>query len=56
MTHIGFTSCKSYPDIWISPAHKDYVITYWNYLQLYMDDTLCIGHRDDHVLRRDIGK
>ena len=56
MNHIGFTLCKSDHDIWMRPAQKYYVIIYWDYLQLYMYDALCIGHRDEHVFRREIGK
>ena len=56
MTHLVFISCNSDPDIWIHSAQKDYRLTYWDYIFLYMDDVLWIIQRAEHVFRNKIGK
>ena len=43
MTHLGFESCKSDPDIWVTLEQKDDGYNYWEYVLLYVDDILAIS-------------
>ena len=56
MTHLGFTSCKADPDIWMREAQRDDGTPYWEYVLLYVDDALCISNNAEKVLREEIGK
>jgi len=54
MTHLGFTSCKADPDVWMRSAMKDDGTEYWEYVLLYCDDALVISHRSEGALRNEI--
>ena len=56
MAHLGFTSCKADPDIWMREGKKDDGSAYWEYVLLYVDDALCISNNAENVLRNEIGK
>ena len=55
MTHLGFTSCKVDPDIWMQEEINDDGSAYWGYILLYMDDTLFISMNSGNVLNNEIG-
>ncbi len=42
--HLSYKSCLADPDIWMRPAVKDNNSHYYEYLAIYVDDTLCISH------------
>lgn len=57
MNHLGFEPCKADPDLWMRKAIKPSDGTeYWEYVLLYVDDALCISHRPNEVLEKEIGK
>eukprot|EP00957_Ditylum_brightwellii_P015948 1201034-Ditylum_brightwellii.AAC.2 len=57
MEHLGFTSCKADTDVWMRPGVKPEDETeYWEFVLLYVDDTLCLSHCPKHVLEKEIGK
>lgn len=56
MDHMGFKSCKADPDVWMRPAVKSNGNPYWEYILLYVDDTLVISERGESILRNELGK
>ena len=56
MTHLGFTSCKADPYIWMWESIKDDGLDYWKYIIVYVDYALCISMNDENVLKNEIGK
>ena len=56
MIHLGFTSCKADPDVWLREALKDDGSQYWEYVLLYVDDCLCISNNAEKVIRNEIGR
>ena len=56
MTHLGFTSCKIDPDIWMREAKKDDGTPYQEYTLLYANDTPCISANAESTLRNKIKK
>ena len=57
MDHIGFSPCMSDPDVWMRKAIKESDGTdYWEYVLLYVDDTLCISMNPSDVIEKEIGK
>ena len=57
MTHLGFESCKADQDVWMRKAtHPTTKAQYWEYVLLYVDDCLCVSHRPQKVLEKEIGK
>jgi hypothetical protein len=40
---LGYRSCLADPDIWLRPASKNDGTMYYEYLAIYIDDTLCIS-------------
>ena len=56
MTHLGFTSCKADPDVWMREAQSDEGSSHWEYILLYVDDALCISNRGEHVLKEQLGR
>ena len=56
MRHIGFVSCPADPDVWMRPNKKSDGSKYWEYVLLYVDDTLCVSHQAEHTIRNDLGK
>ena len=56
MEYLGFTPCKADREIGIREAQKDSGEFYWEYVLLYVDDTLCISMNGKYVLENEIGK
>ena len=56
MSHVGFTSCPSDPDVWMRPAEKADGLSYYKYILLYLDDTLVISENAEKILREEIGR
>ena len=56
IAHLGFTSYKADPDIWMREGKKDDGSVYWEYVLLYVDDALWISNNAENVLRNEIGK
>ena len=56
MMHLNFTSCPADPDVWMRPAKKSDGSEYYEYVLLYVDDTLVISENAEDVLRNEIGK
>ena len=54
MTHMGFTSCKTDPYIWMWEAIKDFESEYWVCVILYMDDALCISINTKNIVKNKI--
>ena len=50
MEMLGFKSCKADLDLWMQEAIKGNGNRYYEYVLLYMDDTLCISERPTEVL------
>ena len=56
MQHLGFTSCKADPDVWMREAQSDEGVSHWEYILLYVDDALCISNRGENILNEQLGK
>ena len=56
MRHIGFKSCPANPDIWMRPAEKADGTPYYEYVLLYVDDTLVISENAGRILGEEIGR
>ena len=56
MSHIGFKSCPANPDVWMRPAEKADGSSYYEYVLLYVDDTLVISENAEKILREEIGR
>ena len=56
MSHIGFRSCPADPDVWMQPAEKADDSPYYEYVLLYVDDTLVISQNVEKILREEIGR
>ena len=56
MDHLGFTSCRADPDVWMRSATKPDGKEYFEYILLYVDDCLVISHKPEAILRDEIGK
>ena len=57
MEHLNFTPCKADPDVWMRQAIKDTDGTnYYEYVLLYVDDTICISMNSQSVLKKEIGR
>ena len=51
MRNIGFLSCLAYPDLWFKEETRPYDgAKYYEYLLLYVDDSLVINHAVDTSL------
>ena len=50
MKHLKFNSCKADPDIWMREAQSNDGSTYWEYILLYVDDTLYISNNAENIL------
>ena len=51
MDHLGFTSFRADPAVWIRAATKPDGEEYFEYLLLYVGDCLVISHKPEEVLR-----
>ena len=56
MSHVGFASCPADPDVWMRPAEKADGSPYYEYVLLYVDDTLVISENAERILREEIGR
>ena len=50
MDHLGYTSCKADPDLWLRLAKKDSGENYYEYVLLYVDDCLVISEHARQAL------
>ena len=46
----GYSSCKADPDLWMRKGGKDNGDEYYEYMLLYVDDTLAIGEHPKEML------
>ena len=56
MTHLGFTSCRADPDVWMRSSTKSDGSQYYQYALLYMDDVLVVLEEPEKIIRSEIGK
>ena len=56
MSHIGFKSCPADPDVWMQPAEKTDSSPHYEYILLYVDNTLVISEKAEKILREEIGR
>ena len=56
MSHIGFKSCPANPDVWMRPAEKADGSPYYEYVLLYVDDTLVFSENVEKILREEMGR
>ena len=55
--YLNFTPCKTDPDAWMHQAIKDTDGTsYWEYVLLYANNTICISMNPQSVLEKEIGR
>ena len=47
MRHLDFVTCLADPDVWMQPVKKADGSTCYDYILLYIDDTLVISERPD---------
>ena len=52
MDHLGYTSCKADPDLWLRMAKRDNGENYYEYMLLYVDDCLSISEYPKEALER----
>ena len=54
MDHLGYESCLADPDLWLRKATKDNGTHYYEYILLYVDDTLAVSeHPKEQLLEID---
>ena len=51
MVHLGYESCLADPDVWMRAAKADDRREYYEYLLLYVDDTLAISEYPEKAIR-----
>jgi hypothetical protein len=51
MEHLGFTSCKADPDVWLRENTDHTGAQFYEYILIYTDDILAIGKDPKEVLR-----
>ena len=56
MGHLGFKSCPADPDVWMRPAEKADGSKYYEFVLLYVDDTLVVSENAERILRDEIGR
>ena len=56
MHHLDFRSCPADPDVWMRPAKKGDGSPYYDYVLLYVDDTLVVSENAESILRNEIGR
>ena len=56
MKHLHFSSCLADPDVWMKKAIDLQGKEYYEYILLYTDDALVISHRQENILRNELGK
>ena len=52
MRNIDFTSCIDNQDVWMRKVKKEDGIYYYEYILLYMDNTLVVSDNVEQVLRQ----
>ena len=53
MGHLGFTSCRADPDVWMRADTKPNGEEYFEDVLLYVDDILVISHKPEAILREE---
>ena len=56
MEFLNFKSCLADPDVWMRPAIKSDGNTYYEYILLYVDDTLVVSKNAESILRNELGR
>ena len=56
MSHIGFKSCPADPDVRMRPAEKADGAPYYEYVLLYVDDTLVVSENAERILTEEIAR
>ena len=56
MGHLGFSSSRGNPDVWMRLSKQSTGEGYFEYVLLYVDDVLVISERAEKVLRTEIGQ
>jgi hypothetical protein len=45
MNHLGWNPCRADRDLWMkAETRPDDGVLYWAYIQIYVDDILCVHH------------
>ncbi len=56
MGHLGFSSSRGDPDVWMRLWKRSTGEAYYEYVLLYIDDVLVISEHAEKVLRTQIGQ
>jgi hypothetical protein len=56
MGHLGFSSSKADPDVWIRLSKRSTGEVFYEYVLLYVDDVLVVSEHAEQVLRSEIGQ
>ena len=56
MHHLKFKSCPADPDVWMRPAERSDGTPYYEYVLLYVDDTLVVSENAEGILRNELGR
>ena len=56
MEFLNFKSCLDDPNVWMRPAIKSDGNTYYEYILLYVDDTLVVSENDESILHNELGR
>ena len=51
MEHLGYTSCRADPDLWMRKAVRSNVKSYYEYLLLYVNDYLAVSKHPTELLQ-----
>ena len=56
MGHLGFSSSRGDPNVWMRLSKRSTGEAYYEYVLLYVDDVLVVSERAEKVLRTEIGQ
>ena len=56
MEFLNFKACLADPDVWMRPAIKSNGNTYYEYVLLYVDDTLVVSENAESILCNELGR
>ena len=56
MEFLNFKSCLADPDVWMRPVIKSDRNTYYEYILIYVDDTLVVSENAESILRNELGR
>jgi hypothetical protein len=56
MGHLGFSSSRADPNVWIRLSNRSTGEEYYEYVVLYVDNVLVISERAEQVFRLEIGQ